>query len=143
MNEKGAPSPVAWTRLRAPQGSMDPAPADVIANSVAASPLMARYGQAVDPHSAHEMLAARMNAAAEAEAARDAAAQRDKAQAEYEKALRDLQKKQNTTTRTTTRRSTKSPAGPGDAVGDLLGSRAGQTVIREVVRGIFGTLGRR
>lgn len=143
MNEKGAPSPVAWTRLRAPQGSMDPAPADVIASSVAASPLMARYGQAIDPESAHEMLAARMNAAAEAEAARDAAAQRDKAQAEYEKALRDLKKKDSTTTRTTTRRTTKAPAGPGDVVGDLLGSRAGQTVIREVVRGIFGTLGRR
>ena len=28
MNEKGAPSPVAWTRLRAPQGSMDPTPDD-------------------------------------------------------------------------------------------------------------------
>ncbi|UYN82729.1 MAG: DUF853 family protein [Microcella sp.] len=143
MNEKGAPSPVAWTRLRAPQGSMDPAPADVIAHSVASSPLMARYGQAIDPESAHEMLAARMNAAAEAQAARDADAQRDKAQAEYEKALRDLKKRDGTTTRTTTRRTTKAPAGPGDVVGDLLGSRAGQTVIREVVRGIFGTLGRR
>ena len=30
MNEKGAPSPVAWTRVRAPQGSMDPTPADQI-----------------------------------------------------------------------------------------------------------------
>jgi len=139
MNEKGAPSPVAWTRLRAPQGSMDPAPAEVIERTVAASPLMALYGQAIDPHSAHEMLAARMNAAAEAEAKREADAQ---AQADYERMLRDA-KKQSTTTRTTTRRSTKAPAGPGDVVGDLLGSRAGQTVIREVVRGIFGTLGRR
>ncbi|TPX04470.1 DUF853 family protein, partial [Schumannella luteola] len=26
MNEKGAPTPVAWTRLRAPEGSMDPTP---------------------------------------------------------------------------------------------------------------------
>ena len=143
MNEKGAPSPVAWTRLRAPQGSMDPAPAELVTATVAASPLMERYGQAIDPQSAHEMLAARMNAAAEAEAAREAATQKDKAQEEYEKALRELQKNDRTTTRTTTRRSTKAPAGPGDVVGDLLGSRAGQTVIREVVRGIFGTLGRR
>ena len=30
MNEKGAPSPVAWTRVRAPQGSMEPTPADQI-----------------------------------------------------------------------------------------------------------------
>ena len=143
MNEKGAPSPVAWTRLRAPQGSMDPAPADVVTATVAASPLMARYGQAIDPESAHELLAARMNAAAEAEAAREAAAQKDKAQEEYEKALRDLQKKERTTTRTTARRSSKPAPGVGDTIGDLLGSRSGQTVIREVVRGIFGTLGRR
>ncbi len=142
MNEKGAPSPVAWTRLRAPQGSMDPAPAELITSTVAASPLMARYGQMVDPQSAHEMLAARMNAAAEAEAARDAVAQKDKAQEEYEKALRDLQKGDRTRTRTTTRAPKPAP-GVGEAVGDWIGSRSGQTVIREVVRGIFGTLGRR
>jgi DNA helicase HerA-like ATPase len=143
MNEKGAPSPVAWTRLRAPQGSMDPAPADMVAATVAASPLMARYGQAIDPISADEMLAERMNAAAQAEAAREAETQRDKAQAEYDKALRELQKKDRSTTRTTTSRSSKPAPGVGDAIGDLLGSRSGQTVIREVVRGIFGTLGRR
>ncbi len=143
MNEKGAPSPVAWTRLRAPQGSMDPAPAELVTATVAASPLMARYGQAIDPVSAHEMLAERMNAAADAEAAREAATQKDKAQEEYEKALRDLQKSERTTTRTTTRRSTKPAPTVGDTIGDLLGSRSGQTVIREVVRGIFGTLGRR
>ncbi len=43
MNEKGAPSPVAWTRLRAPQGSMQPTPDADIAAAVAASPLLAKY----------------------------------------------------------------------------------------------------
>jgi DNA helicase HerA-like ATPase len=147
MNEKGAPSPVAWTRLRAPQGSMDPAPADVVAATIAASPLMAQYGQAVDRESAYELLTGRMNAAAEAVAAREAAEQaaeqKDAAREEYEKALRDLQKKERTTTRTTNRRTAKPAPGVGDVLGDVLGSRTGQTVIREVVRGIFGTLGRR
>ncbi|MBX9719280.1 MAG: DUF853 domain-containing protein [Microbacteriaceae bacterium] len=147
MNEKGAPSPVAWTRLRAPQGSMDPAPADVIAAAIAASPLMAQYGQPVNRESAYELLTDRMNAAAEAEAAREAAEeaaeQKDAAREEYEKALRDLQKKERTTTRTTNRRTAKPAPGVGDVLGDVLGSRTGQTVIREVVRGIFGTLGRR
>ncbi len=147
MNEKGAPSPVAWTRLRAPQGSMDPAPADVVAAAIAASPLMAQYGQAVDRESAYELLTGRMNAAAEAVAAREAAEQaaeqKDAAREEYEKALRDLQKKERTTTRTTNRRTAKPAPGVGDVLGDVLGSRTGQTVIREVVRGIFGTLGRR
>ncbi|EFQ81963.1 hypothetical protein HMPREF0063_12870, partial [Aeromicrobium marinum DSM 15272] len=38
MSEKGAPTPVAWTRLRAPQGSMEPAPPEHVAAAVAASP---------------------------------------------------------------------------------------------------------
>ena len=154
MNEKGAPSPVAWTRLRAPQGSMDPAPADVVAATIAASPLLAQYGTAVDRESAYELLTGRMNAAAEAEAAREQAEaareaaeaqteQKDAAREEYEKALRDLQKKERTTTRTPTRRTTKPAPGVGDLIGDVFGSRTGQSVIREVVRGIFGTLGRR
>lgn len=144
MNEKGAPSPVAWTRLRAPQGSMDPAPASVIQNTVTASPLLARYGTPVDRESAYELLSARMNAAAAAEAKREAELQKDKAHQEYERALRELQKKDapRTRSRTTTRRAPKHE-GIGDVIGDVLGSRTGQTVIREVVRGIFGTLGRR
>lgn len=162
MNEKGAPSPVAWTRLRAPQGSMDAAPADHIAATIAASPLLPRYGTPVDRESAYELLSARMNAAADAEAQREAAeaeAQRleqeqkarDKAQSDYERELREHQRAgrtrttPRTTTRTTTRRrpSSTSGGGVGDVIGDALGSRTGQTIVREVLRGIFGTLKRR
>ncbi len=46
MNEKGAPTPVAWTRLRAPQASMEPAPADVLAALASTSPLAAKYAPA-------------------------------------------------------------------------------------------------
>ncbi|MGE3192659.1 MAG: helicase HerA-like domain-containing protein [Microbacteriaceae bacterium] len=49
MNEKGAPSPVAWTRLRAPQGSMEPTPDAEIAAAVTASPLLAKYAQTSVP----------------------------------------------------------------------------------------------
>ncbi|ROP60695.1 helicase HerA-like domain-containing protein [Curtobacterium sp. ZW137] len=69
MNEKGAPTPVAWTRLRAPQGSMDPMPSAAMEARVASSPLLATYGTRVDPDSAHEMLARRMEAAAAQSAA--------------------------------------------------------------------------
>ena len=37
MNERGAPTPVAWTRLRAPESLMDPAPAAGMEAAVAAS----------------------------------------------------------------------------------------------------------
>ncbi|MBW4031216.1 MAG: DUF853 family protein [Acidobacteria bacterium] len=56
MNEKGAPSPVAWTRLRAPQGSMSPTPVEQMAAAVAASPLLAEYGTPIDRRSAGDIL---------------------------------------------------------------------------------------
>ncbi|ROP64214.1 helicase HerA-like domain-containing protein [Curtobacterium sp. PhB115] len=85
MNEKGAPTPVAWTRLRAPQGSMDPMPAADMQARVSASPLSVTYGTRVDPDSAHEMLARRMEAAAAEAAAVDAQKDAALAAAEAEK----------------------------------------------------------
>ena len=153
MNEKGAPTPVAWTRLRAPRGSMSPTDAAVMSAAVAASPLMATYGTAVDRESAREILAAKMNAAADADAAAEAAEEAEelatasakeqaKVQAEYERALKDMNKKSAPTSsrRTTTRTSTRKQP---NVLEDVLGSRTGQTVVREVLRGIFSTLKRR
>jgi DNA helicase HerA-like ATPase len=82
MNEQGAPTPVAWTRLRAPQGSMDPMPAADMEARVASSPLLATYGTPVDPDSAREVLARRMEAAAAQSAAADEAEQAAAAEAE-------------------------------------------------------------
>ncbi|MGZ5399989.1 MAG: helicase HerA-like domain-containing protein, partial [Nocardioides sp.] len=48
MNERGAPTPVAWTRLRAPMSRMGPADADAMAAAVAASPRYATYAEAID-----------------------------------------------------------------------------------------------
>ncbi|WP_125615860.1 helicase HerA-like domain-containing protein [Specibacter cremeus] len=62
MNENGAPTPVAWTRMRAPVSVMGPAAPEVTAAMVAASPLLARYGTEVDPLSAYEKLAAAASA---------------------------------------------------------------------------------
>jgi len=85
MNEKGAPTPVAWTRLRAPEGSMDPMPAPEMQARVQASPLLATYGTRLDPDSAYEMLARRMEAAAAQVAAADAQKEAAAAAAEAEK----------------------------------------------------------
>src|SRR5689334_2547892 len=73
MNERGAPTPVAWTRLRAPEslmGAADPAAMDA---AVKASPGWATYSEVIDRESASETLAARMAAGAE-KAAQEAAA---------------------------------------------------------------------
>ncbi|MEH3090155.1 MAG: DUF853 family protein [Microbacterium arborescens] len=161
MNERGAPTPVAWTRLRAPQASMGPAPAALVTARIAASPLQAAYGTAIDRESAREILTARMNAAqaaldaAEAEAARrkaeqDAAKLRAKADAEYAKQLAAIrkqaaadeakeQREYDKLLRSMTANSRSRRRTPTE---QILGSKAAQEVLTGVVRGIFGT-GRR
>src|SRR4051812_10572722 len=73
MNERGAPTPVAWTRLRAPESLMGPADAATMEAAVKASPGYATYAQTVDRESASETLAARMAAGAEKQAQEQAA----------------------------------------------------------------------
>ena len=150
MSEKGAPTPVAWTRLRAPQGLMSPTPDPQIEAAIKASPLLAKYGTAIDRESAREILTARMNAANEAAAAEEAALAKAKADAEYAKqqaaidkakAAADkkaqaeydrLLKKTSGTTRTS-RSTQKSP------LEQILGSKSTQTILNGVIRGMFGT----
>ena len=60
LSESGAPTPVAWTRLRPPRSLMaqiDPAAQQ---QAVAASTLQAKYGQTVDRDSAYERLQAKL-----------------------------------------------------------------------------------
>ena len=71
MDERGAPTPVAWTMLRAPQASMSPADPAAMEALVAASPRQAAYGTPIDREPAREKLAARLEqGAATAEEAR-------------------------------------------------------------------------
>jgi DNA helicase HerA-like ATPase len=158
MNERGAPSPVAWTRLRAPLGSMAPTPAERIEATIAASPLLACYGQAVDRESAREMLATRLEAATraaeaeqraidQAEAAAELAKQQaaadaqqakaqKKAEADYERLRRQAE------TGSATR--SRSRARPQKTVfEEVLGSPATKTILTGIVTGIFGTRRRR
>jgi hypothetical protein len=72
LSERGAPTPVAWTRMRAPQSLMAPRPTRCIDGVVAASPLAAKYVTAIERDSASEMLGKKV---AEMDAAATAAAQ--------------------------------------------------------------------
>ncbi|SOX55183.1 DUF853 domain-containing protein [Mycobacterium ahvazicum] len=47
LSEKGAPTPVAWTRMRVPRSLMGAIDADEIAKAAKDSPLQAKYGQTV------------------------------------------------------------------------------------------------
>ena len=68
MNERGAPTPVAWTRLRAPQSLMGPAETAAMEATVLASPRHAKYAESVDRESAREKLAAKLEAGADKQA---------------------------------------------------------------------------
>ncbi|MFI5429269.1 helicase HerA-like domain-containing protein [Aeromicrobium sp. UC242_57] len=120
MSDRGAPTPVAWTRLRAPLGSMDPTPVDQIEAAVSASALLTKYATAVDPRSASEILGEQVAAAADDEHLRQEADALDKA----------ARKTPRTGSRTTSRSRRMSPV--DRAVGE-----ASRTLARELIKNLF------
>jgi DNA helicase HerA-like ATPase len=60
LSERGAPTPVAWTRMRPPQSLMDTIGPEAIKAAAQSSPLFAKYGQTIDRESAYEMLATKL-----------------------------------------------------------------------------------
>lgn len=48
LSEKGAPTPVAWTRMRVPRSLMEAIGTDEVTKAAKASPLQAKYGQTVE-----------------------------------------------------------------------------------------------
>ncbi|WP_434449179.1 helicase HerA-like domain-containing protein [Lentzea sp. E54] len=56
LSEKGAPTPVAWTRLRAPRSLMDTIGDDAIRQAAQGSDLHGKYAESVDRESAYEQL---------------------------------------------------------------------------------------
>jgi DNA helicase HerA-like ATPase len=129
LAESGAPTPVAWTRLRAPRSLMAQLDPAAQAQAVAGSPLSARYGQPLDRESAYERLTAKLAppAAEEPEEPAEPAEQR------------------------TSRADSRPPQGGfADAASGLFGAvlgsfarNAGSSLGREISRDLFGTAPRR
>src|SRR5690606_22809813 len=72
LSERGAPTPVAWARMRAPRSLMAAIGPEAVAEAAKASPLYAKYGETVDRESAYEKLTATMAAPEPAPAQPDA-----------------------------------------------------------------------
>ena len=140
LNPKGAPTPVAWTRMRAPQASMDPLDAGAMAGGVAASLMQAKYGTAIDRESAYELLNAKLQAGAEAAAAEAAAAEQAKADAAAAKEADRLAREQERASRTRTPRHEKSFF--EKLTENTMVRQMARSAAREITRSIFGT-GRR
>jgi DNA helicase HerA-like ATPase len=130
LSERGAPTPVAWTMLRAPRSTMGPLEPAAQQQAVAASPLQARYGTPLDRDSAYERLAARVAAAAPPEPApaprrttpEEPVGRRERPQPEPDGVLDDV---------------LRSP------VFRSFARSAASALGREITRGIFGTRRRR
>jgi DNA helicase HerA-like ATPase len=69
LSAKGVPTPLAATRLLAPDSLMAPIDEVTFRGMIATSPLQAKYGETVDRDSAHERITARLAASREAAAA--------------------------------------------------------------------------
>ena len=132
LSERGAPTPVAWTRMRAPESLMAPSPDALIDATVARSPLRSTYAVASDRTSAFETLQAK--AAPAAPAPQDAPAPKAPAPAPAP--------------RSAPARAPKEDPGivesvvKSSAFKSMLRS-AGTVLGREITRSIFGTARRR
>lgn len=138
LTEKGAPSPVAWTRVRAPQASMDPGGDAAIDQVVAASAGQAKYGTAVDAESAFELLQAKAQEQAAGQAAADGSATAADDERELAKGRARLEKEAATRERAEARHKEQA-ARDRNRVVTSLAKTAGTVLVRELTRSLFGT----
>jgi DNA helicase HerA-like ATPase len=126
MNERGAPTPVAWTRLRAPESLMDAAETSAMEATVKASPLTPKYAEGIDRESARELLAKKLEEGAR-KAAEDAR-------------VKEMAREQKNE-RVTKKAETKAAKDDDGIVMDVVKSSAFKdfmrTAAREIARGMF------
>jgi len=132
LSDKGAPTPVAWTRLRAPQGSMEIAPAEVVTAVINASDGQAKYAVETDRESAYELLTARVQAAdaaaqEEAKEQAEATAKAAEAKAASKPASRSRKKDKSVVEEVLTSSTAKSFA-----------RSAGRELVSSITRSLFG-----
>ncbi|MEU9293414.1 helicase HerA-like domain-containing protein [Streptomyces sp. NPDC048266] len=130
LSERGAPTPVAVTRLRAPESLMGPVGAAALDAAVQGSPLYGRYAEAVDRESAYERLTAEQRAA---EAAALEAAAREAGKAAGEGARAPRKKEEPSLAEQVV----------GSGIFTSLARSIGTQVGREISRSVFGTARRR
>ncbi len=127
LSERGAPTPVVWTRLCPPRSLMAAIGPDAVASAAQADPLWQTYGTELDRESAREKLAARLAQATEpvAEPAPEA-----------EPAPKPKPARQR-------RRRAPDDGVDTSPVLDYLTSRQGQAMVKKVTRGVLGMIRKR
>lgn len=139
LSERGAPTPVAATRLRAPESLMGPVDGPALDRAVRESPLYERYAQAVDRESAFEKLAARpagrgTGEAKKAKESREAGEAREAREVREAKGSRSREPEED-------RSVVEQVVGSG--MFKSLARSVGTQIGREITRSLFGTARRR
>ena len=116
LNEKGIPTPLAHTLMRAPESRMDILTPNEIDQIIGRSSLVRKYNQEVDRESAYEILNSKIAEAQEAQAQQEQAPARGKQPKEEPGMIETIAK-------------------------DPLARQIGRTVARELTRGLLGVLG--
>src|SRR5262249_26619797 len=132
LDESGAPTPVARTKVRPPNSQVGALLLATRQQMIAACDLGPAYAQTIDRESAYEILGARAKAAADADAAAEAQAAADKAAAKAAKQ-----------SRAPAPRAARPPPAPKPSPVVVQAEKVGgtllNTVARELMRGILGT----
>lgn len=122
LNEKGIPTPLAATLMRAPETRMDILSAAEITAVISQSSLVAKYNVVIDNKSAYEILEGKIDKAQEAEAQQKLKEEQAKAKKVTSRAKKEVGTMEKITKNTMVR-------------------QIGRTVFKEFARGILGVLG--
>lgn len=125
LNEKGIPTPLAYTMLRAPQSRMDVLTDSEIDDIIDHSPLVRKYNEVVNRESAHEILTEKIEEAAEEGHQEEIKKQRDAAEREVPRTTRAKQEKSTLE----------------EIIDSPTTRQIGNTIARELTRGLLGVLG--
>ncbi|WP_395646869.1 helicase HerA-like domain-containing protein [Terricaulis sp.] len=143
LDAKGAPTPVARTKIRPPNshvGPIQPAQRDAI---IAANKAGQAYTKAVDRQSAHEILSGRAEASAAAAAAEEEREAREKEAARAAKSAPRASGGRSSGGGTRAAPRSSSRTTPAERVGGRVATGVFNTIARELMRGILGTPRRR
>ena len=119
LNEKGIPTPLAHTLLRAPQSRMDILTEVEISRIIGQSKIIKKYNEIIDRESAYEMLSEKIEAYQQEEHQEKLKEQRSKASKSRKREKSAMEKVMDST----------------------LTRQVGRTVARELARGLLGILG--
>jgi uncharacterized protein len=130
LDEKGIPTPLVRTLLRAPQSRMDVLEPNEISGLLAGSHLVKKYNEELDRESAYELLADKI---AQAEEASE--------KAELARKQAEIQAKEDAIRQKEEERASRVQRNEKSTIEQIANSSVGRSVIKEVTRGILGVLG--